>query len=178
MKEVEVKYFVTNFTGLKKSLKKLGFKLVKESSYEDYYYTDKAYKFIKNETCLRLRKKREETLLTFKPKTVKDEDIKSKTEVETRVDFNSMHKVLLGLGYILAVNYKKSSDYYNKGKVTVSLDTVGGKKYVEIEVLAHKTKNAKKEIAEIVNDLKLTQLEKRNYRDIMMGYDRYSSKKL
>ena len=176
MKEVEVKYSVKNFKNIKHLLKRFGFKKAKTKEYEDYYYTDKDWKFIRNETCLRLRRYKDKTVLTYKPRTVKNVAIKSKTEVETIVDFKSMHKVLIGLGYVLAVNFNKRSDEYKKGKLTVSLDIVGKKRYVEVEVLAYNTKLAKERIKRIVQELDLKHVEMRNYRDLMIGYNRYAKK--
>jgi len=173
MKEVEVKYKVKSFRGVKSKLKELGFELVESEEFKDHYYTDKAGKFIKNETCLRLRKRGDKALLTYKPKTVRNQVIKSKTEVETMVDFKEMDDIIKRLGFPLAVKFNKSSEEYKKGRVTVSLDIVNGIKYVEVEVMAHKTKRAKERVKEVVEALGLKDREPRNYRDITMGYERY-----
>ena len=173
MKEVEIKYKVKSFKGFKKKLKELGFEFEENEEFIDHYYTDKARKFIKNETCLRLRKRGDKALLTYKPKTIRVQNIKSKTEIETNVDFKEMNNIIKRLGFPLAVKFSKKSEEYKKGRVTVSLDTVNDKKYVEVEVMAHDSKRAKERVSETATLLGLKDVEKRNYRDIMLGYNRY-----
>ena len=57
--ETEVKYYCLEPERLVKLAEKLKFKKVKELEESDEYFTDIDSNFIKNRTCLRIRKKKQ-----------------------------------------------------------------------------------------------------------------------
>lgn len=140
MIEIEVKYRIENIYLIEKKLYRLGAKLVKEVSEEDYYFNHPCRDFRVSDEALRIRVENGVIELTYKGPKLSSRT-KSRVEVSVLVE-NSLSRVLdmlRYLGFRLVATIRKYRKLFELGDYRISLDRVHGLgDFIEIEVLASK----------------------------------------
>jgi predicted adenylyl cyclase CyaB len=101
--EIEAKLKVDSLSEVEDKLGELGAKFLGEQLQTDYLFDDANAALIKSDKCLRLRKqivgKSESCFLTYKGAKEKS-NFKKRQEIESEInDADSIHKLLLALGY-------------------------------------------------------------------------------
>ncbi len=111
--EIEAKLKVDSLSEVEHKLGKLGAKFIAEQLQTDYFFDDLNATLTKADRCLRLRKqivgKHESIFLTYKGAKEKS-NLKKRQEIESEInDADSIHKLLLALGYgqVLIVEKKR-----------------------------------------------------------------------
>lgn len=101
--EVEAKYFLKENSTFIETVKNNSFKKTDEVYEEDIYFTDINSNYIKNRTCLRIRKDKESFMeLTFKGKSNINQEFYAKKENNISVDskdYSELVGILNDLGY-------------------------------------------------------------------------------
>jgi adenylate cyclase, class 2 len=132
--EVEIKFEVSDVSVLEERLRTLNFDLVTPSTHElNTLYDTPAGKLRKHGQLLRLRQYGNKWTLTHKARGKKGIH-KSRQETETQVaDGQSMHSMLLALGYLPAFQYEKFRAEWSdaEGHVVVDRTPIGN--FAEIE---------------------------------------------
>lgn len=142
--EVEAKYFLKEKNNFLEIIKEKGFEKVEEVYEEDIYFTDLASEYIKNRTCLRIRKNEKGTAeLTFKGKSNVNQEFYAKRENNILVnskDIEELIGILNSLGYYKYVAVKKERVVYKKEEADLiynimidNISNVGD--FVEFEIL-------------------------------------------
>lgn len=179
--EVEKKYFCENTNRLIELIKLNGLKICDKQMETDEYFTDVNSEFIKNRTCLRLRKKDKKLELTFKGKSKKLTNTYAKIEEDINLDikdYDRMASILNSLGYYSYViarknrtTYTKKCDDYDLNIMIDFIEEIGT--FVEFELLCFKsTYNEQtllkklEEFIELFKELKLEEA-KLPYRDFV-----------
>lgn len=181
--ETEVKYYCLEPERLIKLAETLKFKKVKEVEESDEYFTDIDSNFIKNRTCLRIRKKNNEKMeITYKGKSESLLGQFCKLENNINADISEYENYLnlfSSLGYYSYVEVKKKRSVYelqNKiYKYSIMIDylsEIGG--FVEFEIVSEENnkEKLKKELADFTNKFKKLNLKEATepYRDIVAKY--------
>jgi adenylate cyclase, class 2 len=136
MKEIEVKILEINVTDIQRRLTDLGAQKVFEGEIEWLQYDFPDKRLFQNETFIRLRKKGDQSELTFKKLLNKDQ---AKVSEETEVvvsDFSAMQRILEALGLNIRRGYplKKTRISYILDGTHFEIDTLPGiPSYLEIE---------------------------------------------
>lgn len=182
--ETEEKYYCQKPENLIKIAKELNFKETEKEEIDEYF-TDINSNFIKNRTCLRIRKTNNKTMeITYKGKSDSLFGLFCKLENNVKAnieDYDNYVSLLSSLGYYSYVEVVKNRLTYemkNKNyKYSIMIDTlpeIGG--FVEFEILSKKNENTKeelkKELSNFVSkfsELKLNEAT-RPYRDIVAGH--------
>ncbi|MDD3341565.1 MAG: class IV adenylate cyclase [Bacilli bacterium] len=143
--EIEKKFYCENIKKLEQVVMDTGFKLVETSHETDEYFTDIDSIFIKNRTCLRIRKTNEERMeLTFKGKSKELTNLYAKTENNISLDIKE-YKDTIGflstLGYYsyAIVNKKRLTYSHTDNDLTynVMIDQINELgNFVEFEILS------------------------------------------
>lgn len=180
--ETEEKYYCMEPERLIKIAEHVGFKKVKEENEIDEYFTDIDSHFIKNRTCLRIRKNGQQKMeITYKGKSDSLLGQYCKLENNISVDLDNYDhfiKLFSSLGYYSYVEVVKKRIIYSLNKENYkysimidSLPEIGG--FVEFEILADEgiatKKKIKKELVDFVSkfhELKLQEVTE-PYRDIV-----------
>ena len=183
--ETEEKYYCQKPENLIKIAKELNFKETEKEEEIDEYFTDINSNFIKNRTCLRIRKTNNKTMeITYKGKSDSLFGLFCKLENNVKAnieDYDNYVSLLSSLGYYSYVEVVKNRLTYemkNKNyKYSIMIDTlpeIGG--FAEFEILSKRNENTKeelkKELSNFVSkfsELKLNEA-KRPYRDIVAGH--------
>lgn len=178
--ETEVKYYCLEPERLVKLAEKLKFKKVKELEESDEYFTDIDSNFIKNRTCLRIRKKNKEKMeITYKGKSDSLMGQFCKLENNINIDISEYENVVSlfsSLGYYSYVEVNKKRSVYelaNKDyKYSIMIDSlseIGG--FVEFEIISEDNdKNElKRQLLDFVNKFSELNLKEATepYRDIV-----------
>ena len=180
--ETEEKYYCMEPEKLIALATALGFKKTKETLETDEYFTDIYSKFIKNRTCLRIRKKNNEYMeITYKGKS--DSLLGQYCKLENNInasieDYENYINLFSALGYYSYVEVEKKRITYsledNGYQYSIMIDTlpeIGG--FVEFEILADQNKVSKKEVKKELENfvLKFNSLNLKEatepYRDIV-----------
>ena len=143
--ETERKYYCSTPELLVEKLKILKFKLVKSGTEIDEYFTDINSEYIKNRTCLRIRKSDVSQMeITFKGKSRDFSNTFSKLESNFKIDNNNYDNLInlfSAIGYYsyTIVNKKRSTYKIEEESFTYSvmidtIDELGG--FVEFEILS------------------------------------------
>lgn len=180
--ETEEKYYCMEPENLIKIAKELNFKEVRNEEETDEYFTDINSNFIKNRTCLRIRRTGNKTMeITYKGKSDSLLGLFCKLENNVKADINDYDNyvsLLSSLGYYsYVVVVKKRLTYELKDKnykYSIMIDTlpeIGG--FVEFEILSKQNTKSKNELKKELNnfvskfsELKLKEAT-RPYRDIV-----------
>lgn len=179
--ETEEKYYCMEPEKLINVAEKLGFKKKKETTETDEYFTDINSNFIKNRTCLRIRKNDNNMEITYKGKsdTLLGQYCKLENNVLSDVEkYDNFISLFSSLGYYSYVLVKKKRIIYEliKGqrKYSIMIDTlpeIGG--FVEFELLSDRSNTTKKDATMELNrfilsfkDLNLQEATE-PYRDIV-----------
>jgi len=183
--ETEKKYYCLEPEKLITIAENLNFKQIKKITETDEYFTDIDSEFIKNRTCLRLRKYNNETLeITYKGKSnsLLGQYCKLENNIAVSIDeYPNFIKLLSSLGYYSYVEVIKERSIYElkKGKYQYSimidkLDGIGG--FVEFEIISE-TKDAnrkqlKEELDKFVSNFNVLNLKEalKPYRDIVADH--------
>lgn len=180
--ETEKKYYCLDPMSLIKIAEQLNFKKIEETEETDEYFTDINSKFIKNRTCLRIRKENNKNMeITYKGKSDSLLGLFCKLENNIKCnieDYSNYISLLSALGYYSYVVVNKKRLVYEldskKYKYSIMLDTlpeIGG--FVEFEILSEQIKSTKnelqKELDNFINKFKILKLKEavEPYRDIV-----------
>lgn len=132
--ETEVKFFITNPTGMREQLISLGARSFGNFFETNIIFEDKKKTLIKNRSLLRLRKD-SKTTLTFKsPSSDKDNRFKMLKELEVEVsDFYTAIKILESLGFTQERIYEKWRETLALGNTCFCMDKIPFGDFLEIE---------------------------------------------
>lgn len=183
--ETEEKYYCMEPEKLIALATEYGFKKMKETLETDEYFTDIDSKFIKNRTCLRIRKKNNEYMeITYKGKSdsLLGQYCKLENNIHANIeDYENYINLFSALGYYSYVEVKKKritysleGDNYQYSIMIDTLPEIGG--FVEFEILADQNKMSKKEVKKELENfvVKFNSLNLREatepYRDIVAKY--------
>ncbi len=126
--EIEVKFKVDSFDGVREKLSSLGRYLGKYTE-RDVYFTP-----FSEDEVLRVRTSEEGKLLTYKH-LVKNSDTQSAVELQARVD-GDIEEILERVGHKKVVEKRKTREMFSLADVTVNLDVVDGLgSFVELEYI-------------------------------------------
>lgn len=182
--ETELKYYCMEPEMLIQMASKMGFKKVKSKTEADEYFTDINSEFIKNRTCLRIRKIDKDMEITFKGKSNSFFGVYCKEENNIDADiteYDKYVKLFTSLGYYSYVKFEKQREVYTKTtdeyEYNIMIDTlpeIGG--FVEFEIMSlieNSTRNVlvrmlNKFVAEF-SELNLKEATE-PYRDIVANY--------
>ena len=159
--ETEKKYYCLEPEKLVRVAESLNFKVIQEEYEVDEYFTDINSEFIKNRTCLRIRRHNNDTMeITFKGKSNSLTGQYCKLENNIRVDSNeydSYINLFSSLGYYSYVEVSKNRITYrlcnNKLIYNIMIDKIpkiGG--FVEFEIISDKGQFQVKELKEKLNN--------------------------
>lgn len=180
--ETEMKYYCMEPEKLISiAVRKNGFKEISHCTESDEYYTDIDSNFIKDRTCLRIRKRDNNVEVTFKGKSNTMFGSYCKLENNFKLDsseLDSFSTFLSSLGYYSYVVVEKERLTLNKIIDNLSysimidkLPNIGG--YVEFELLSNSKDYSKEELKKILSDfvndfnsVKLKEVDE-PYRDIV-----------
>ena len=151
----EQKYYCLEPERLTNIAEKLGFKLVSKINEIDEYFTDINGEFVKNRTCLRIRKNENNKMeITFKGKSNSLLGLYCKLENNFNVDYNEYDNfvsLFSSLGYYSYVEvvkdriiFKLQNKKYEYSIMIDNLDTIGG--FVEFEILSLREDDGKEEL--------------------------------
>lgn len=142
--EIEKKYFCTNDEGLLKLIHKNKLKKIDESIEVDEYFTDINSEFVRNRTCLRIRKKNNNYMeLTFKGKS--KDFFNSYAKIENNIvlkieQYENIVDILYALGYLSytivdkkRITYSKEKDNITYNVMIDNIKSIGN--FVEFELL-------------------------------------------
>ena len=183
--ETEEKYYCMEPEKLIALATEYGFKKMKETLETDEYFTDIYSKFIKNRTCLRIRKKNKKYMeITYKGKSdsLLGQYCKLENNIHANIeDYENYINLFSALGYYSYVEVKKKritysleGDNYQYSIMIDTLPEIGG--FVEFEILADQNKMSKKEVKKELENfvVKFNSLNLREatepYRDIVAKY--------
>ena len=180
--ETESKYYCIEPEKLINQCEILGLKKIGHIIEDDEYFTDINSAFIKNRTCLRIRKTDNSTMeITFKGKSLKLMGQYSKIENNIVADISNYEKyvsLFTSLGFYSYVNvdkerviYNYSRKYYEYNVMIDKIKGIGG--FVEFEIITNEDKYDKKIMQEelikfvkVFNSVELTEANE-PYRDIV-----------
>lgn len=142
--EIEVKLKIGDAGSFRQTLLEKGFRSIVPRAFEKNTVFDTPRKKLKKrKKLLRLRKINDRNVLTFKqPAESPGSSViaaptaryKIREEIETEVpDFETMEKIILGLGYVPVFIYEKYREEFEKDGVHLMLDETPIGNYIEIE---------------------------------------------
>lgn len=183
--ETEKKYYCLEPENLIKIAERLGFKKVNEEIEIDEYFTDIDSNFIKNRTCLRIRKTNNKNMeITYKGKSDSLLGLFCKLEnnINCNIDeYENYISLFSSLGYYSYTIVDKKRLVYEldnkKYKYNIMIDTlseIGG--FVEFEIISEQNRSTKKELQQeleiFVNKFSELKLEEatKPYRDIVADH--------
>jgi len=133
--ETEIKLRLASRAAGRRALMRLGVKRSVARHFEDNLLFDDASRtLLAGGGVLRLRRTPTTALLTYKgPRSVR-QGVRSRLEIETRVeDGDSMQRILEGLGYRPRFRYQKYREAYRLGRCEIVLDETPIGVFLEIE---------------------------------------------
>lgn len=180
--ETEEKYYCLEPERLIRLAESLGFKLKEETCETDEYFTDINSEFIKNRTCLRIRKQSNDTMeITFKGKSysLTGQYCKMENNIEAYIkEYDNYINLFASLGYYSYVevvknriNYTRKDNKYIYNIMIDKIPEIGG--FVEFEIISKKdtfqTKELKKTFQSFISKFKTICLKEADkpYRDIV-----------
>ncbi len=183
--EIEQKFYFKDIKSLYDLLSKnnLTKKESENISDSDEYFTDIDSEYIKNRTCLRIRKTNNKNMeITFKGKSVSFSNFYAKSENNINIDINDYSNLvdMLGsLGFYSYTTVTKSREVYNKTEdnieYNVMIDKVEGiGSFIEFELLSDESigiENLTNKLNQFIENFKSLNLEK-----AMLPYRDYSAK--
>ena len=183
--EIEQKFYFKDIKSLYDLLSKnnLTKKESENISDSDEYFTDIDSEYIKNRTCLRIRKTNNTNMeITFKGKSINFSNFYAKSENNINIDINDYSNLvdMLGsLGFYSYTTVTKSREVYNKIEdnieYNVMIDKVEGiGSFIEFELLSDESigiENLTNTLNQFIENFKSLNLEK-----AMLPYRDYSAK--
>lgn len=143
--EVEQKFFCQNINTLENLIKSMNFKECESINEIDEYFTDIDSEYVRNRTCLRIRKTDNKQMeLTFKGKSIDFTSMYAKTENNIDIDINSydvLKNMLFSLGFysycIVNKTRKEYTQIQNDIEYNIMIDKIKNVGYfVEFELLS------------------------------------------
>ncbi len=133
-REIEVKIHHTNLDELRQRLDNAGATQIKERVYEwNMRYNSTSGDFAEEGYVLRLRRDTR-ARLTYKGPASVDQGIMNREELEVEVsDHDTMHKMLLKLGFVEYMIYEKYRTTYQLNHTEVVLDEMPFGNFIEVE---------------------------------------------
>lgn len=153
--ETEKKYYLMEPEWLLKKAQELNFKQVKQVFETDEYFTDINSEYIKNRTCLRIRKQDNKAMeITFKGKSnvLSGQYCKLENNILCEVtEYDNFLKLFTSLGYYSYVTvekeriiYQLKNEKYTYNIMVDKLINIGG--FVEFEIISEKDDSNKAEL--------------------------------
>jgi len=132
--ELEVKFWVPNFTEIENKLKHLSARLVQPRTYEKNLRLDTHdRKLTTQHEVLRLRWDTA-ARCTYKGKSVQEQGIQKRVEIEFEVsNFDAALHLFQALGYETVMIYEKYRTTYQYNSITITLDEMPFGNFIEIE---------------------------------------------
>jgi predicted adenylyl cyclase CyaB len=183
--ETEKKYYCIEPEKLMKIAETMGFKMVFEDIETDEYFTDLNLEYIKNRTCLRIRKNSNSSLeITYKGKSTSllSQYCKLENNINTDLEYYENYiNLFASLGFysyvVLKKNrmtLKKKNDLYEYSIMIDKLENIGG--FVEFEIASLNEKSNREELSQLLKKFtekfQSLKLKEANdpYRDITANY--------
>ena len=138
MREIEVKILKIDRNNIEKKLISIGARKTFEGDIHAIYYDSSDNLIRKTRATLRLRREGARSVLTFK-QHIEDEEAKIREEKEVEVsDFDTMHSVLVSLGFFSWLEMEKYRITYEFGGAHFEIDKYHGEyeyipEFMEIE---------------------------------------------
>ncbi len=136
MNEIELKFAVKSFTGVREKLRKMRARLIWKGAEENFFFDTFRGDLRRKKMNLRLRRwAGHSNTLTLKA-PAKSGTKKYKVRNEYQIEINDLRiaaEILQKLGFVEVLHYKKSREHWQFGGAYIELDMVGGEKFVEIE---------------------------------------------
>lgn len=137
MLETEIKFPVKSLGGIRAKLKELRFRLAWKGQEENYYFDTPRRTLRGRGKTLRLRRWTGHSVtLTLKavPKQRGSRRYKTRQEYQLYIDdLTTARRLLTGLGFAKWLRYKKYREHWILPGVSVELDRLGSRHFVEIE---------------------------------------------
>lgn len=132
--EKEVKFYISDLSGLQERLRSLGAELVTPRVFErNLRFDTPDLRLTASRQVLRLRQDNGATI-TYKGPSVEVEGVRVRQEIEMEVsDFDQAGKLLEALGYSLAVQYEKWRTTFHFNGLEIDLDELPFGTFCEIE---------------------------------------------
>jgi adenylate cyclase class 2 len=177
--EVELKFHVPDLTGFAQKLADLNVSVSAPQAETDLYFAHPARDFARTDEALRLRRKREVNLITYKGPKI-DATTKTRREIELPLGkgedtFRSWKALLEAIGFQTVTEVHKSRRKaavpWQGRTVEASLDEVQGVgTFVEFELVAEESdlQAAKSCITSLAESFGLTQSERRSYLEMLL----------
>jgi adenylate cyclase, class 2 len=132
--EIEVKFFLTDPTTVRKKILQLGAQNLGRFFEVNFRFEDKEKNLIKKNALLRLRKDNRATLTYKSEPEIDDVDFKIFRELEVEVsDFDVMESILTSLGFCSEQVYEKWRETFVLQNIHFCLDTMPFGNFLEIE---------------------------------------------
>jgi adenylate cyclase class 2 len=132
--ETELKFFCSDLEEVRKNLRQIGAKFESRFFEENIVFDTPERSLRCSGILLRLRRTDKNVLCLKQPMPDKDREVKSRREIETKVeDFVQMRIILEGLGYQAALSYEKVREKWQLDRCTVCLDILPFANFVELE---------------------------------------------
>jgi adenylate cyclase, class 2 len=133
--EIELKFHVSGFDGLRSRFLDLGATCTRQSTFEhNARYETEDGSLLKSNRLLRLRKDAGTTLTFKSPPPKAGTRFKRFRELEVSVnDFGTMDAILNALGYYRCQIYEKWREIWQLGDTTLCMDTMPFGRFLEIE---------------------------------------------
>ncbi len=136
--EIEVKIAIGAVEPIKKKISALGFRLIDKEFFETNIIFDTADNQLGEKGfLLRLRKKNETSILTFKRPGSADfpgKCYKVREEIESGVsNFENVKTILMALGFEICFIYEKYREVYKKKQLLITIDRTPIGNFIEIE---------------------------------------------
>ena len=170
MIEVESKYWSPGNEKVEKALLRLGAKKIAEGAMEDVYFSHPNRDFGKTDEALRLRKKLDESELSYKGPRMSIDRAKAREEINLRVD-NALtaQRIIERLGFKEVCVVKKNRRSYCLDKLRVDVDEVEGLgEFVELEVLTESPDRSSQLFELARRELSLEKFEQKTYLELIL----------
>lgn len=142
--EIEIKIRIRGgsieLENTRKKIIAIGSRLIHKKYFErNIVFDTPGGKLKNNKSLLRLRKKENKNIVTFKrpahkPASLSSTDYKIREEIEVEVsDFENTKRIFTGLGYEVVFIYEKYREEFRKGAVKVMVDETPIGNFIEIE---------------------------------------------
>jgi adenylate cyclase class 2 len=136
--EIKIKIDSVYLEDLRVTIAKKGFQLLESRALEQNILFDTPDQVLKrNKFLLRLRKKNNKYIITFKRpplSTSISETYKVREETEVEVsDFETVKKIFMGLGYEVVFIYEKYREVFQRGNIALMVDETPIGNFIEIE---------------------------------------------
>jgi adenylate cyclase class 2 len=172
LKEIEVKILEINVEEVEKKLKEMGAEKVFDGELVNIYFDFPEKHLEKEGKVLRLRKKDDKVILTFK-KLITQEEAKVMNENELEVkDFGLMREVFKEIGLLPIYEFKKHRKTYELNQIHFEID-----KYSDIPAFLEIEAPDLETIYKVISDLGFSKKDVNSYsiKEVLEYYNKLSS---